>query len=86
MFNKLLDIIMPWATGFGTFCVWFIKQFGFGLKAILDNLVVMAVIIPLIAGTWGYTRHLDKKIINERQHTIDQLVSQVKCMRAKRCK
>lgn len=86
MLNKILDILMPWLTGVGTFSVWFLKQFGVGLKALFDNLAVLAVIIPLVAGTWAYTKHVDRQVIKERQHTIDLLVNQIKCMKTKGCR
>lgn len=86
MLNKVLEVLTPIGVGIAQGLVWFVKEFWLGIKGIFDNIVVLAVIIPLVFGTWAYTVRQNNDEVREKQHTINQLVAQVKCLRAKKCK
>lgn len=97
MANKILDFVLPVLKPIGVAlseaAVWFVKEFWLGLKAIFDNLVVLAVIIPLMGGMWTWDHFVTKEMMRQDKNQISylskrnqMLADQVTCLRAKKCR
>lgn len=59
LLTAAVQVVVPLLVAVGDFAIWFVKQFFNGLKAIFDNLSVLAVIAVVIVGSGWYFKTWD---------------------------